>query len=47
MSIKEYKIFIYDNHLDKKINAIIKLTINVKKIIQQGTETAAVLFEEL
>ena len=33
MLIKEHKIFAYDNYLNKEINAIIKLTINIKEIM--------------
>ena len=34
MFIKEHKIFIYNNYLNKKIDIIIKLTINIKEVIQ-------------
>ena len=34
MSIKEHKIFVYNNHLNEEINAIIKLIINVEEIMQ-------------
>ena len=34
MSIKGRKIFIYNNHSDKEINAVIKLIINVEEIMQ-------------
>ena len=34
MLIKEHKIFIYNNYLDKEIDIIIKLTINIKEIMQ-------------
>ena len=34
MLIKEYKIFIYNNYLNKEIDVIIKLIINIKEIVQ-------------
>ena len=34
MFIKECKIFTYNNHLNKEINTIVKLIINIKGIIQ-------------
>ena len=32
--IKEYKIFIYNDYPGKEVDAIVKLTINIKGIVQ-------------
>ena len=34
MSIKEHKIFTYNNCPDKEINAVVKLTINIEEIVR-------------
>ena len=34
MSIKEHKIFAYNNYPGEEINAIVKLTINVEEIVR-------------
>ena len=36
MFIKEYKIFIYNNYLNKEVNAVVKLIINIEEVIQDG-----------
>ena len=36
MPIKECKIFTYNNYSNKEIDAVVKLTINIKEIMQDG-----------